>query len=225
MESETTQNTNRPSDIVFEQRDDDDTAPDIHLLPFGFKNFSGPAKISTYFVTEERLRPDGTKFFRSTFRGREFFGENVDLASYGLQGFLTSEDLQHDEDNEDENTRKRTWNVEHNVDSLCYWNREREPSANDKIHRWLRWSSLSRNIHKKLTAEDIQKMKEEEEAEKNKTDALQSEKETPAEVKETTSETPSVEESEQHNEGVKRKRSSLGSEGTEASPSSKKKKT
>jgi hypothetical protein len=54
--------------------------PSLHLLPFAFKNYNGPAKVSTYFSPEEIPKSDDNPaYLRGFFRGRELRGAKIEV--------------------------------------------------------------------------------------------------------------------------------------------------
>jgi len=160
------------------------SVPDLNLLPFSFKNYSGSAKISQFFVIEAIPEQDHVPgYLKSFFRGKEVRGTKINIPK-NYTGLIVREKQSKDEDDqlgmeeeeEQENKSKnksKNWtivNAQENEDAeedllkgkrifqeFHYWNREVTPSKNDRIHKWFKWMDLSENIHAAVSKADLEK--------------------------------------------------------------------
>jgi hypothetical protein len=138
-----------------ELRDNEESV--ISLLPVGFSDFSGSAKVHNYFIIkqqEQQQLQDASKTLRSSqvfetrFRGRELLGSLVTLPSHYM-GIITREsshDEYADEDQVEDDT-KVIWKAHKHFTKYYYWNREVPPSEEvDFPSRWMRWIDLSSTV-------------------------------------------------------------------------------
>lgn len=118
----------------------------VHLLPFAFVNFEGPARLSTYFNPKKDEEKGCLKF---SFRGRTMCGKQISLPKdctgtipfHGQhsKGIIFEEQLQQEEN-------ERMWVSTKFFDDFHYWNREIEPSNNDLPVKWMNWPKISQSV-------------------------------------------------------------------------------
>jgi hypothetical protein len=71
------------SESEFHRTDSHAHHPKLHLVPFSFVAYSGPARVSSYFVIERAATDENV--LEATFRGRELRGCRVEVPA-GYRG-------------------------------------------------------------------------------------------------------------------------------------------
>jgi len=145
----------------------------LHHLPFAFVNYSGPARVSSFFLVNHLVHeisdPDQSSYYQSFFRGKELRGTIVNLPEDSIGLVLRSScsvceksvanDVIDDETEEEENSQN-DWIVEKYFREFFYWNREQTPSReNDRVYKWLQWNLLASVIHHPVSPQEIEGFK------------------------------------------------------------------
>lgn len=113
----------------------------FHHLPCKIDH-DGEAKVSNYFIvdreTEEKVSSKGTKYYKSTLRGRGLQGCNMDLENrLGYSAIAIKK-----------GQGKANWEIDEKADSFIVWCHDQRPSyLNSTTISAPGWIELANSIH------------------------------------------------------------------------------
>eukprot|EP01102_Stenamoeba_stenopodia_P003866 TRINITY_DN13990_c0_g1_i1.p1 TRINITY_DN13990_c0_g1~~TRINITY_DN13990_c0_g1_i1.p1 ORF type:complete len:210 (+),score=51.86 TRINITY_DN13990_c0_g1_i1:66-632(+) len=126
----------------------------VQLVPIKI-NYSGPAKVSSYFRTAEVKDNGGNEVqYEASFRGRKLSGTKYVFPA-NVKGYLLEKKVEVNA--EDETSKKTHLTVKSEFNEVFEWMRDKDISPEKRIKSFLEFSSIARTLHEASTSEDIEK--------------------------------------------------------------------